>query len=251
MATPIRWRGCTRGWTCGGTIEDPGGAPPHEALGTRGSGFGIRGAVPMIRIAKVLVFAAALGPVVYLGWGAWSHALGANPIETITRETGVWTLRFLLLSLTATPLRRWTGWNDAIRFRRMLGLYAFFYGSLHLLTYVWLDQFFDVASMIKDVYKRPFITAGATAFTLLIPLATTSTAGMIRRLGGKKWRALHRLAYASAIVGVVHYWWLVKADIRPPRNYAIIVAVLLGSRIWYALARRKAKSSPSASGATR
>ena len=195
----------------------------------------------MVRIAKLIVFVLALGPLAYLGWGAWAHALGANPIETITRETGVWTLRFLLLALTATPLRRWTGWNDAIRFRRMLGLYAFFYGSLHLLTYVWLDQFFDGPAIIKDIYKRPFITAGATAFALMIPLAVTSTAGMIRRLGGKTWRRLHRLAYGSAVVGVVHYWWLVKADIRPPRNYAIIVGVLLGARLWYALVRRRAK----------
>ena len=194
----------------------------------------------MIRAAKYIVFVSALCPVAYLGWGAWAHALGANPIETITRETGVWTLRFLLLTLLATPLRRWTGWNDAIRFRRMLGLFAFFYGSLHLLTYLWLDQFFDGAAIVKDIYKRPFITAGATAYTLMIPLALTSTAGMIRRLGGKRWRQLHRLAYGSAVVGVVHYWWLVKADIRPPRNYAIIVGALLGWRIWYVLTHRRA-----------
>jgi len=193
----------------------------------------------MIRAAKSIVFVAALGPLVYLGWGAWAHALGANPIETITRETGVWTLRFLLLTLLATPLRRWTGWNDAIRFRRMLGLFAFFYGSLHLATYLWLDQFFDGAAIIKDIYKRPFITAGVSAFLLMLPLALTSTAGMIRRLGGKRWRQLHRLAYGSAVVGVVHYWWLVKADIRPPRNYAIILGVLFVSRIWYGLARRR------------
>ncbi len=194
----------------------------------------------MVRSLKVLVFVGALGPLVYLGWGAGAHGLGANPIETITRETGVWTLRFLLLTLAATPLRRLTGWNDAIKFRRMLGLFAFFYGSLHLMTYVWLDQFFDVGAMIKDVYKRPFITAGATAYVLMLPLAATSTAGMIRRLGGKTWRRLHRLAYVSAIVGIVHYWWLVKADIRPPRNYAVILSVLLVARIWYAIARRRA-----------
>ncbi|MCX6543867.1 MAG: sulfoxide reductase heme-binding subunit YedZ [Acidobacteria bacterium] len=200
----------------------------------------------MIRAAKFLVFVAALGPVAYLGWGAWAHALGANPIETITRETGVWTLRFLLLALAATPLRRWTGWNDAIRFRRMLGLFAFFYGSLHLMTYLWLDQFFDGAAIIKDIYKRPFITAGVTAYTLMLPLAVTSTAGMIRRLGGKRWRRLHRLAYGSAAIGVVHYWWLVKADIRPPRNYAIILGVLLASRVWSGIS-----SSRSSSGTTR
>ena len=185
-----------------------------------------------MRVAKVVVFVAALGPLVYLGWGAWARALGANPIETITHETGVWTLRFLVITLAITPLRRWTGWNDAIRFRRMLGLFAFFYGTLHLLTYLWLDQFFDVAGIIKDVYKRPFITAGTTAFVLMVPLALTSTAGMIRRLGGRRWQALHRLTYVAAIGGVVHYWWLVKADIRPPRNYAILIGVLLAARLY-------------------
>jgi sulfoxide reductase heme-binding subunit YedZ len=192
-----------------------------------------------IRLARLFVFVAALGPVVYLGWGAWAHGLGANPIETITRETGVWTLRFLLLSLAVTPLRRWTGWNDAIKFRRMLGLYAFFYGSLHLVTYLWLDQFFDGAAIIKDIYKRPFITAGVTAYTLMLPLALTSTAGMIRRLGGKQWRRLHRLAYGSAVVGVVHYWWLVKADIGPPRNYALILGALLAVRVLTAWRNRR------------
>jgi sulfoxide reductase heme-binding subunit YedZ len=181
---------------------------------------------------KPLIVLAALAPVACLAWGAANNGLGANPIETITRETGTWTLRFLVITLAVTPLRRLTGWNDAIKFRRMLGLFAFFYGTLHLLTYVWLDQFFDVASMVKDVAKRPFITAGATAFLLMVPLAVTSTAGMIRRMGGRAWRRLHRLAYASAVVGVVHYWWLVKLDTRRPRNYAVIVAVLLGARLF-------------------
>jgi len=191
-----------------------------------------------IRPLKVLVFLAALGPIAWLGWGAWSHALGANPIETITRETGTWTLRFLVLSLAVTPLRRITGWNEAIRFRRMLGLFAFFYGSLHLLTYVWLDQFFDWPAIVKDVYKRPFITAGAAGFLLMLPLALTSTAGMIRRLGGRAWRRLHRLAYLAATAGVVHYWWLVKADIRRPRMYAVLLAILLGYRAVAALRAR-------------
>ena len=185
----------------------------------------------MIRPLKALVFVAALGPLIYLAWGAWAHALGANPIETITHETGVWTLRFLVITLAVTPLRRWTGWNDAIRFRRMLGLFAFFYGTLHLLTYLWLDQFFDLQAIIKDVYKRPFITAGTAAFLLMVPLALTSTAGMIRRLGGRAWQRLHRLIYLSAIAGVIHYWWLVKADIRPPRNYAIVIGLLLAARL--------------------
>ena len=191
-----------------------------------------------IRPLKAVLFAAALGPVAWLGWGAWTDALGANPIETITRETGTWTLRLLVLTLAITPLRRLTGWNDAIRFRRMLGLFAFFYGTLHLLTYVWLDQFFDGAALLKDVYKRPFITAGATAFFVMLPLALTSTAGMIRRLGGRAWRRLHQLVYLAAIAGVVHYWWLVKADIRRPRTYALLLAMLLGYRAFVALRSR-------------
>jgi methionine sulfoxide reductase heme-binding subunit len=192
-----------------------------------------------IRTLKLLLFVAALLPLAWLGWGVWAGALGANPIETITRETGTWTLRFLVLTLAVTPLRRMTGWNGAIRFRRMLGLFAFFYGSVHLLTYLWLDQFFDWASILKDVAKRPFITAGAAGFLMMLPLAVTSTSGMIRRLGGRAWRALHRLAYLAAAAGVVHYWWLVKADIRRPRAYAIVVAVLLGYRAVLAL-REKA-----------
>jgi sulfoxide reductase heme-binding subunit YedZ len=181
---------------------------------------------------KPLVVVAALGPLAYLAWGAVNGGLGANPIEAITRETGTWTMRFLVITLAVTPLRRLTGWNDAIKFRRMLGLFAFFYGTLHLMTYVWLDQFFDLASMVKDVTKRPFITAGATAFLLMVPLAVTSTAGMIRRMGGRAWRRLHRLAYASAVVGVLHYWWLVKLDTTRPRNYALILTVLLGVRLF-------------------
>ena len=188
-----------------------------------------------IKPAKVVLFLACLGPVAWLGWGAWSGALGANPIETITRETGTWTLRFLALTLAVTPLRRIARWNDAIRFRRMLGLFAFFYGTLHLLTYLWLDQFFDWAAIAKDIYKRPFITAGASAFLVMLPLALTSTAGMIRRLGGRTWRRLHQFVYVAAVAGVVHYWWLVKADIRRPRNYAVLVAALLAYRAYVAL----------------
>jgi sulfoxide reductase heme-binding subunit YedZ len=191
------------------------------------------------RLIKPFVFIAALGPLAYLLLGAWRGSLGANPIETITRWTGLWTLRFMLITLAVTPLRRLTGWNDMVRVRRMLGLFAFFYGSLHLLTYVWLDQFFDVAAIAKDVVKRPFITAGFSAYVLLVPLAITSTAGMIRRLGGRTWRRLHRLAYATAALGVVHYWWLVKADIRPPRNYAILLAALLLVRVWIVVKARR------------
>ncbi len=193
----------------------------------------------MIKILKILTFVAALVPVGWLGWGAWAGDLGANPIETITWETGIWTLRLVVCTIAVTPMRRLTGWNDLIRFRRMLGLFAFFYGSLHFLTYLWLDKFFALDEIVKDVYKRPFITVGFTALTLMVPLALTSTTGMIRRLGGRVWRRLHRLVYVVAVAGVVHYWWLVKADIRRPRIYALIVAALLGYRLVVWLTRRR------------
>ena len=197
------------------------------------------------RLLKPLVFIVSVGPLAYLALGALLGRLGANPIETITRSTGTWTLRFMLLALAVTPARWLSGWNDLIRVRRMLGLFAFFYGSLHLATYVWLDQFFDWAAIAKDVAKRPFITAGFTAYLLLVPLAVTSTAGMIRRLGGRRWRRLHRLAYASAAIGIVHYWWLVKLDTRPPRNYALLLAVLLLARVWVFWQRRRSGSRAS------
>ena len=197
------------------------------------------------RLLKPLVFIVSVGPLAYLALGALLGRLGANPIETITRSTGTWTLRFMLLALAVTPARWLSGWNDLIRVRRMLGLFAFFYGSLHLVTYVWLDQFFDWAAIAKDVAKRPFITAGFAAYLLLVPLAVTSTAGMIRRLGGRRWRRLHRLAYASAAIGIVHYWWLVKLDTRPPRNYALLLAVLLLARVWVFWQRRRSGSRAS------
>lgn len=185
----------------------------------------------MIRWTKVAVFLACLEPLGVLGWDAYTQNLGANPIEKITHATGDWTLRFLLITLSITPLRKLLQFPNLIKFRRMLGLYAFFYGSLHFLTYVWLDKFFNLHEMIADIEKRKFITIGLTAFTLLIPLAITSTTGWIRRLGGKRWQMLHRLIYVSAICGVIHYLWLVKADIRKPLEYGIILAVLLSYRI--------------------
>jgi sulfoxide reductase heme-binding subunit YedZ len=201
----------------------------------------VRGA----RLLKPVVFAAALVPLVSLAVGAWRGSLGANPIEAITRSTGVWTLRFLIITLAVTPLRWATGWNDAVRVRRMLGLWAFCYGSLHLVTYVWLDQFFDWQAIANDVVKRPFSTAGFSAYVLLVPLAVTSTAGMIRRLGGRAWRRLHRLAYVAAALGVVHYWWLVKLDTRPPRNYGLLLGILLAARVWAAVRGRRAPRVPS------
>ena len=183
---------------------------------------------------KPVVFAACLVPAALLVIGALRAELGANPIEKITHTTGDWTLILLLVTLSITPLRRITGINELISFRRMLGLFAFFYCTLHFLTYIWLDKFFAWPEIVKDVYKRPFITAGFTGFVLMIPLAITSTKGWIRRLG-KKWQGLHRLIYISAIAGVVHYIWLVKKDIRQPLIYAAILAALLLWRIgnWF------------------
>jgi methionine sulfoxide reductase heme-binding subunit len=192
----------------------------------------------MIRRFKPVVFLACLIPLALLAWKAYSQALGANPIEVITHATGDWTLRFLLITLSVTPIRKLTGQLWLIRYRRMFGSFAFFYGTLHFLTYIWLDKFFDLHEMLHDIAKRKFITVGFTGFVLLIPLALTSTKGWIRRLGGKRWQALHRLIYFSAIAGVIHYWWLVKADIRAPLRYAAIVAVLLAVRAWWAWKKR-------------
>ncbi|MGE5324325.1 MAG: sulfite oxidase heme-binding subunit YedZ [Actinomycetota bacterium] len=181
----------------------------------------------LLRTMKVLVFLLCLCPLSVLTWKAFHQLLGANPVDVITRSTGKWTLVFLLVTLAVTPVRRLLRMPWLIRFRRMLGLYAFFYGSLHLMTYVWLDQFFDVHSMLHDIAKRKFITAGMTAFALMVPLAFTSTSGWIRRMGGKRWQKLHRLIYFSAAAGVVHFLWLVKADLSRPIAYGSVLAALL------------------------
>jgi len=181
--------------------------------------------------AKAAVFVACLLPLARLFWLGATDDLTANPIEFVTRSTGTWTLVFLLITLAVTPVRRLTGWNALLRLRRMLGLYAFFYGVLHLVTYLWLDQFFDVAAIVEDIVERPFITIGFTAFVLMIPLAATSTNAMVRRLGARRWLALHRLVYAVAIGGVVHYWWLVKSDVREPLVYAAVLTLLLAARL--------------------
>jgi sulfoxide reductase heme-binding subunit YedZ len=184
-----------------------------------------------LRLTKSAIFVAAFVPLARLLWRALHESLGANPIEVITHTTGDWTLIFVLLTLTVTPLRRISRQYWLIGVRRMLGLFAFFYGTLHFLTYIWLDKFFDVHEMLKDIVKRPFITVGFTAFILMIPLALTSTAWSIRRLGGKNWQRLHRLSYVTAILGVVHYFWLVKADHRKPIEYGILLAILLLYRV--------------------
>lgn len=191
------------------------------------------------RAVKAALLVLSLLPVAWLVWGAFAGRLGANPIERINRETGTWALRFLCLTLAVTPVRRLTGWNEVIRFRRMLGLFAFFYACLHLTNFVAVDHFFAVDEIAKEIVKRPYITVGLTAFALLLPLAVTSTAGWVRRLGGRRWQRLHRLVYLAAIAGVVHYWALVKADTTRPWRYAVLVAALLGVRAWFALRRAR------------
>jgi methionine sulfoxide reductase heme-binding subunit len=193
-----------------------------------------------LRISKIVSFLAALVPLERLAWKAFHDGLGANPVEVITHSTGDWTLILILTTLSITPLRKLTKQYWLIGVRRMIGLFAFFYGCLHFTTYIWLDKFFDVHEMIKDIYKRPFITAGFTAFVLMIPLALTSTKGWIRRLG-KNWKRLHRLIYITGIAAVIHYIWLVKADLRKPLQYAVVLGVLLLYRlvVWISEARRK------------
>ncbi|MCX7175564.1 MAG: sulfoxide reductase heme-binding subunit YedZ [Proteobacteria bacterium] len=189
---------------------------------------------------KTLLFLVCLLPLARLGWGLWSDQLGANPIEFITRSLGTWTLNFLLITLTVSPLRKLTGWHWLLRLRRMLGLFAFFYVMLHLTTYLWLDQFFDWTAIVKDILKRPFITVGMSAFVLLVPLAATSNHAMIRRIGGRRWQQLHRSIYVIAIFAVVHYWWLVKKDVTLPALYAVLLALLLGMRaLWREQERRQ------------
>jgi methionine sulfoxide reductase heme-binding subunit len=185
----------------------------------------------MIRRFKVVVFLACLLPLASLGWKGDNGLLGANPIEVITHSTGDCALIFLLITLALTPLRKLAGQLWLIRFRRMFGLFAFFYVVLHFLTYIWLDKVFDVHEVLTDVTKRRFITVGFFGFVLLIPLANTSTSGWIRRLGGRQWALLHRLIYVSALAGVIHYWWLVKADIRKPLEYAFVLGLLLSYRV--------------------
>ncbi|HEX4538252.1 MAG TPA: protein-methionine-sulfoxide reductase heme-binding subunit MsrQ [Candidatus Acidoferrum sp.] len=189
--------------------------------------------------SKPVVFLICLGPLAALGWQALHGELTANPIEFITHATGDWTLRFLIITLCVTPFRKILHLPELIRFRRMLGLFAFFYACLHFTTYIWLDKFFDLSEMWKDIAKRKYITVGLTAFLLLIPLAITSTAGWIRRLGGKRWQQLHRLIYFSAALGVIHYYWLVKSAVIRPLTYGAIVAVLLLWRLFASLSKNK------------
>jgi sulfoxide reductase heme-binding subunit YedZ len=190
-----------------------------------------------ITLIKVFVFAAALIPAAALVYGFYTGNLTANPGDYITDQTGTWTLAFLVMSLTITPIRRATRWNEVIKLRRMLGLFAFFYATLHVLTWIVFIHFFDVEFMVEDVFMRPFITVGMTVFVILFALAVTSNRFAIRRLG-RRWQMLHRLAYVAAVGGVVHFWWLVKQDIAEPRRWAIAVAALLGFRAWWTWRKR-------------
>jgi sulfoxide reductase heme-binding subunit YedZ len=192
---------------------------------------------------KAVVFVLCLVPFAHLVWGVAYDALGANPVEAVTHSTGWWTLFLLCATLGVTPLRRATGANWLLRLRRMLGLYAFFYVTLHFLTYVWLDQWFDVAAIAANVLKRPYITVGFTAFLLLIPLAATSTDAMQRRLG-RNWQRVHRFIYLIAAFGVLHFWWLVKRDVTQPAIFALALSALLGVRLIWSWRRRAGAARP-------
>ena len=195
------------------------------------------------RVVKPALFIVCLIPLALMTWDAFNNHLGANPIEKIMRRTGDWTLRFLLITLTITPVRQLLNLPWLIKLRRMLGLFAFFYALLHFTNYIWLDQYFDVDEIIKDVIKRKYITVGFACFLMLIPLAITSTNNMVKRLGGKRWQKLHNSVYAISIGGVIHYLWLVKKDLSEPLLYAALLAILLGYRIWQ---HQRKKSSQTA-----
>lgn len=189
-------------------------------------------------VTKPIVFVACLVPLAVLAWKAYTDDLGANPIETLEIETGVWTLRFLVATLAITPARKLFGWNGLIRYRRMLGLFTFFYAAVHLSMYAGVDMFFDVHDILHDIVKHPYITVGMASFLLLVPLAITSTNGWIKRLGGRRWLVLHRLVYIVPAGGVLHYAWSVKKDIQRPIIYGIIFALLLGYRVWMTYGKR-------------
>ena len=197
------------------------------------------------RFSKLVLFVNSLVPLTLMLWDVYHKKVGANPLEFVTRTTGMLALVFLLLSLAVTPLRKITGANWLVKFRRMIGVFAFFYGFLHLLTYVAFDRYFNLKSIPADVAKRPFITIGMTAFFLMIPLVITSTNMMVKRLGGKRWNLLHRLVYLAGVAGVFHYWLLVKSDTRLPLTFAFVLGVLLGYRLLakYAPVRSPARHS--------
>lgn len=204
------------------------------------------------KLLKALVFVVALLPFLRLALFTMIDRLGANPIEFITRNTGDWTLYFLCMVLAVTPLRRLGKWNWLIKLRRMLGLFMFFYASLHFTTFLWFDHFFDVAEMARDVLKRPFITVGFTAFVLLIPLAVTSTNRMVKRLGGKRWQWLHRTIYVIAPLAILHFWWMKagKHDFAQPILFGAIIAALLLVRVYWRIARIRSEEQQRAPATT-
>jgi methionine sulfoxide reductase heme-binding subunit len=226
MDTAIKSQVSTREWICAKTTERSR----------------LLNSILTSKWTKAAAFLLCLAPLGILIARAVKGRLTANPIEFITHTTGDWTLRFLIITLAVTPLRRVPGMSSLIRFRRMFGLFAFFYASLHFSTWIGLDKFFDWTEMMKDVQKRRFITVGFAGFGLLIPLAVTSTAGWIRRLGGRRWQMLHRAIYLAAIAGVIHYYWLVKSDARKPLQYAFLVGALLLWRLGVWLYGRAQKS---------
>lgn len=196
-----------------------------------------------VKFNKVLIFINALVPLAFLISDGYQNKLGANPVEFFLRTTGILTLVFLFITLAVTPLRKYFGWNQLIKFRRMLGLFAFFYAFLHLITYSVFDKSFDISAIVFDVWQRPFIAVGMLAFFLLIPLSITSTNGMIKRLGGKNWARLHKLTYPIAILGVIHFWLIVKSDLTYPILFAIVLAFLLGYRIYANLEKPKSSKA--------
>lgn len=196
-----------------------------------------------VRFYKTLLWLNSLIPVTILGWDAWNHRLGANPIEYFLRATGVMTLGFVLATMLITPLRRWFGWNQLIKYRRIVGLFAFLYGLIHFTTYIVFDRSLDIPGTVADVIQRPFIALGMAGLLMMVPLAVTSTNAMVKRLGGKRWQMLHRLIYLTAIAGVIHFWMIVKSDVFYPAIFAAILAVLLAVRAYFSLRNRKPVSA--------
>jgi sulfoxide reductase heme-binding subunit YedZ len=225
--------------------------PPAAARRQPGARHGSAAARPVRkwkweRWAKPLVFGLALTPLLLLAWRLATDNLGSDPIETLEKETGTWALRFVAVTLALTPLRRLFGWNALARYRRMLGLFAFFYATVHLGIYAGLDMELNVADVVEDVVEHPYVTVGFLTWLLLVPLALTSTKGWIRRLGGRRWNRLHQLTYVVAVTGTIHYLWAVKKDTLRPFTYALVFAALLGWRVW---ARRRGRAAGGARGA--
>ena len=217
-----------------GHPQRPGKAGSAAVAGSRGAGASAVNKLLLHRLSKPALFLLALLPLAWLVYGALANTLGANPAEALIRSTGDWTLRFLCLTLTITPLRQWTGWNALARLRRMLGLFTFFYGVMHFLCFAWLDMGFDVEAILNDIPKRPFILVGTAALLLMLPLAATSFNRAIKALGAKRWQLLHRLVYGTALLALLHFFWMraAKNNFGEWAIYAAVMALLLGWRLW-------------------